>query len=210
MATVWTFGDSLTAEYDEQYEWSRNYIKWKGYKPDVYGNIISKKLNLNLINKGVGGSDNYSIFQTFCDVSDKIKNDDIIIFGWSSPVRFRLAMNEKKWQVFLPNYSKNNTNVEGVSVSTIEETIINRTSIKFVEEVNSWIKLIDHTLKDVTHVHWTTFDNRIDAQMITGLENIRKETSGLIDDGHFSEKGHIELSELLITKFSKGRTKKLI
>jgi hypothetical protein len=46
--------------------------------------------------------------------------------------------------------------------------------------------------------------------MVTGLENIRKETNGLIDDGHFSERGQIQLSELLITYFSKGRTKKLI
>jgi hypothetical protein len=210
MPTLWTFGDSLTAPYSEEYDWSKEYIKWKGYTPNVYGKIISEKLNLDLINLGVGGSDNYSIFQSFCDVSDKIKNDDVVIFGWSSPIRFRIAMNESRWQIFLPNYTKNNLKIDGISVNTIKETIINRESIKFAEEVNSWIKLIDHTLKDVTHVHWTTFDDRIDAHMVTGLENIRKETNGLIDDGHFSERGQIQLSELLITYFSKGRTKKLI
>jgi hypothetical protein len=210
MSTLWTFGDSLTAPYSEEYDWSKEYIKWKGYTPNVYGKIVSEKLNLDLVNLGVGGNDNYSIFQSFCDVSDKIKNEDIVIFGWSSPIRFRLAMNENRWQIFLPNYTKNNLNIDGISINTIKETIINRESIKFVEEVNSWIKLIDHTLKDVTHVHWTTFDDRVDAHMVTGLENIRKETNGLIDDGHFSENGQIQLSELLITYFSKGRTKKLI
>ena len=133
-----------------------------------------------------------------------------MIFGWSSPIRFRLARNENRWETFLPNYTKNHTHIDGISVNTVKETIVNRGSMKFVEEVNSWIKLIDLTLKDVTHVHWTAFDDRIDAHMIRSLENIRKETGGLIDDGHFSEKGHTDLSELLITHFSKGRTKKLI
>ena len=210
MATVWTFGDSLTAEFDEEHKWSGDYIKWKGYKPKVYANLISEKLNLNLINLGVGGSDNYSIFQSFCDVSDKIKNDDVVIFGWSSPIRFRLAKNEKKWVSFLPNYTKNRTYIDGISIDTVNEMLINRGSVKFVEEVNSWIRLINHTLKDVSYTHWTTFDGRINANMIRGINDIRTETNGSIDDGHFSEKGHIELSNLLITYLSKRRTKKLI
>jgi len=210
MATVWTFGDSLTAEFDEEHKWSGDYIKWKGYKPKVYANLISEKLNLNLINLGVGGSDNYSIFQSFCDVSDKIKNDDVVIFGWSSPIRFRLAKNEKKWVSFLPNYTKNRTYIDGISIDTVNEMLINRGSVKFVEEVNSWIRLINHTLKDVSYTHWTTFDGRINANMIRGINDIRTETNGSIDDGHFSEKGHIELSNLLITYLSKGITKKLI
>jgi hypothetical protein len=210
MATLWTFGDSLTAPFSEEYNWSNDYIKWKGYIPKVYGDIISEKLNLDLINLGVGGSDNYSILQSFCDVSHKIENDDIVIFGWSSPVRFRLARNEKRWVSFLPNYTKNHTHIDGVSIETVNETLVNRGSIKFVEEVNSWIRLINHTLRDVTHIHWTTFDERIDAHLIRGVENIRTETGGSIDDGHFNEKGHLELSDLLITYFSKGRTKKII
>ena len=44
MATVWTFGDSLTAPYSEDYDWSNNYIKWKGYIPKVYGDIISDQV----------------------------------------------------------------------------------------------------------------------------------------------------------------------
>jgi lysophospholipase L1-like esterase len=76
--------------------------------------------------------------------------------------------------------------------------------------VNSWIRLIDCFLKDITHVHWTTFDKRLNAHMITNVENIRTETKGLIDDGHFSEKGQNELSDTLITIFSKGNSKKII
>lgn len=204
MATVWTFGDSFTAPLSEDYDWSNQYIKWKGYTPKVYADIISEKLNLDSNNLGVGGCDNYSIFQSFCDVSDKIKNDDIVIFGWSSPIRFRLARNERRWETFLPNYSKNYTEIDGISIDTVNEMLVNRGSIKFVEEVNSWIKLINLTLKDITHVHWTTFDKRLNAHMIRGLEEIRRETNGLIDDGHFSEKGHVEISEKLMSIFLKN------
>ena len=210
MATLWTFGDSFTAPYDVRYDWSRNYVEWKGYVPKVYGDLISEKLNLDLANLGVGGSDNYSIFQSFCDVSHKIKNDDVVIFGWSSPLRFRLPTKHDRWEMFLPNFTKNLTNIDEVSMNTVLEILANRDSIKFVEEVNSWIKLIDCFLKDITYVHWTTFDKRLNAHMITNVENIRTETKGLIDDGHFSEKGQNDLSNTLISIFSKGNHKKII
>ena len=42
MATVWTFGDSLTERYNPDFKWSRDYIEWKGYVPKVYGNFVSE------------------------------------------------------------------------------------------------------------------------------------------------------------------------
>jgi hypothetical protein len=198
MATLWTFGDSLTASYDIKYDWSRSYIEWKGYQPKVYGDIISENLNLTLINLGVGGSDNYSIFQSFCNVSHKIKNDDLVIFGWSSPIRFRLARNKNTWETFLPNFTKNLTVIDEVSENTIQEILLNRDSVKFVEEVNSWINLIDIFLKDVKHVHWTAFDKRLRVQSHINLQTIEDETNGLIVDRHFSEKGQLDLSQILI------------
>jgi hypothetical protein len=198
MATLWTFGDSLTESYNIKYDWSRKYVEWKGYVPKVYGDVISERLNLNLSNLGAGGTDNYSIFQNFCEVSHKIKKDDVVIFGWSSPLRFRLPRNDNRWEVFLPNFTKNLTDVDGISMNTVQEILSNRDSIKFVEEVNSWINLIDVFLKDIKHVHWTAFDNRLKAQLPKNLETIEDETNGFIVDRHFSEKGQLDLSEVLI------------
>jgi hypothetical protein len=198
MATLWTFGDSLTEGYNIKYEWSKSYIDWKGYTPKVHGEVISEKLNLDLRNLGLGGSDNYSIFQNFCDVSNKIKEDDIVIFGWSSPMRFRLVGNHNTWKTFIPNYTKNLSDINGISINTINELLIHRDNVKFVEEVNSWITLIDNFLVNVNHVHWTIFDDRIKAHMIRGLNTIKNETNGDVDDGHFSEEGQFQLSEKLI------------
>lgn len=211
MATLWTFGDSLTASFDMKYEWSKDYIQWKGYTPKVYGDLISEKLNLHLNNLGKGGSDNYSIFQTFCDISQKIKKDDVVIFGWSCPIRFRLATKNNTWKTFIPRYTKNQSDIEGISYNTINELLVHRgESVKFCEEVNSWVRLINNFLGDIKIVHWTTFDNRLDAHMIRGVETIKTETNGEVNDGHFSEKGHIELSEILMTHLMTKKNKSLI
>ena len=50
MKTLWTFGGSFTERYTDKYNWSRDYIKWKGYTPKVYGDIIAEKLDLDLKN----------------------------------------------------------------------------------------------------------------------------------------------------------------
>jgi len=210
MGTLWTFGDSLTAPFDKKYEWSRNYLQWKGYDPKVYPNLISEKLNLQLNNLAIPGSDNYSIFQTFCNISHKIKKDDVVIFGWSSPIRFRLATKYNTWKTFIPNYSENQADIEGVSPESINEILLNRENLNFSEEVNSWIKLIETFLGDIKNVQWTTFDHRLNAHMIRNLQTIRVETNGEVDDGHFSEKGHVELSEILMTHLTMKKNKSLI
>ena len=66
MATLWTFGDSMTAGYTEGSGWADKYIEWKGYKPKIYPEIISDKLGMELKNLAKGGYDNYSIFETLC------------------------------------------------------------------------------------------------------------------------------------------------
>jgi lysophospholipase L1-like esterase len=210
MATLWTFGDSLTERYNISHEWSRTYINWKGYIPKVYGEMISEKLGLKLENLGVSGNDNYTIFQIFCDVSHKIKKDDVVIFGWSSPIRFRLVNQSNAWETFLPWFNKNQSGIDGVSVNTIKELMINRDNIKCVEEVNSWISLIDNFLIGVKNVHWTAFDERLKAHMIDNLETINAETNGEVNDNHFSEKGQVELSKILMYNLMGNKTTYLI
>jgi len=209
MATLWTFGDSLTERYTTN-GWAGRYINWKGYTPKVYGEIISEKLGLRLENLGVGGRDNYTIFQIFCDVSHKIKKDDFVIFGWSSPIRFRLAHQSNAWKFFLSGFNENQSGIDGISIDTINELMINRDNIKYIEEVNSWISLIDNFLIGVKNVHWTAFDKRLKAHMITNLETINVETNGEVNDSHFSEDGQAELSKILTHHLMRKKTVYLI
>lgn len=199
MSTIWTFGDSFTESYNPFYPWAESYIEWKGYVPKVYGEILSERLGFELKNYGKGGSDNYSIFQNFCDVSHMIKPNDIVIFGWSSPIRFRLLRANGEWESLVPNFHLNYDVVEGVSKTSIDEILVHRDHDKFIGEINSWIKVITLFLKsiDASVIHWTTFDTKINAKYVFNVDKVKDETNGLINDGHFSEIGQLELANIL-------------
>jgi hypothetical protein len=206
MGTIWTFGDSFTASFNEKSQWGTKYINWKGYVPKVYGDFLAEQYSMNLNNMGKGGADNYTIFENFCNNCHRIKSDDIVIFGWSSPMRFRLVTNMDYWHTFIPNVRFIESGFDSLSKSTIDETIYNRSSYKFCEEVNSWIKLINFHLNDIKVAHWTYFDVKLNAKFINTLENIKQETNGEVNDGHFSENGHLELSKILHTMINTNKS----
>jgi hypothetical protein len=208
MATVWTFGDSNTDGFKSSDLWAKQYVEWKGYQPKVYGEIIAEKLDFELVNLGKGGSDNYTIFETFCLSIGKIRKNDIIIFGWSSPLRYRLVGFRGEWKSILPMINLNDKSLQNISANTIDEMLLNRNHRLYSIEVNNWIRLINLAFKDNIIVHWTCFQCDIEAIFMGKIEKILDETNMEIEDDHISEKGHLELSEILMSKFIKN--KKLI
>lgn len=204
MATVWTFGDSFTDGFRSVDSWAKEYVKWKGYQPKTYGEIIAENLGFELMNLGKGGSDNYSIFETFCESVGRIKKNDILIFGWSSPLRFRVVGNWDNWKSILPKMNKNAELPKNISKTTVDEIMVNRDHRLCSMEVNNWIRLINLAFKDNKIVHWTAFKCDINATYVAA-SNINLETNGEIDDKHFSEKGHLELSEILMTPYIKNK-----
>jgi hypothetical protein len=197
---LYLFGDSFSAGFSFESNWTNNYINWKGYTPKGFGEIVSQKLSLELINLAENASDNYSILQKFCDNVNNIEKNDLVIIGWSSPLRFRLV--SKDWITILPNYDKFSTkeiDKTKISESTLIEILLNRDDIRYCNEVNSWIKLLNNLDKNI--IHWTPFDQRLDCMFLNKFETIFTETNGELNDWHFSEKGHIQLSDLFINKF---------
>ena len=197
---LYIFGDSFSAGFSFESNWTNPYVNWKGYTPKGFGEIISQKLNLELINLSENASDNYSILQKFCDNEKNIKKNDLVIIGWSSPLRFRLV--SKDWITILPNYDKFSTkeiDKTKISESTLIEILLNRDDIRYCNEVNSWIKLLNNLDKNI--IHWTPFDQRLDCMFLNKFETIVTETNGKLNDWHFSENGHKQLSDLFINKF---------
>jgi hypothetical protein len=219
MNTLWTFGDSFTQSYvpptNTGRNWRNDYIDWKGYNTKVYPEFIAEKLNLNLVNKGMGGCDNSYIFEEFCKVASQIQKDDIVIFGWTDVHRFRLFNKENECGFFNANafneggaiFSQEFFNTfDFLSVQTIEEMIINRNSKMFIHELCNWINLINLFLKDINVIHWSwDRNNRICKDIIisTRYERIFDETKGSIIDYHFSENGHRAFSDHLMKKINK-------
>ena len=197
---LYIFGDSFSAGFSFESNWTNNYVNWKGYTPQGFGEIVSQKLNLELINLSENASDNYSILQKFCDNEKSIKKNDLVIIGWSSPLRFRLV--SKDWITILPNHDKFSTkeiDKTKISESTLIEILLNRDDIRYCNEVNSWIKLLNNLDKNI--IHWTPFDQRLDCMFLSKFETIFSETNGELNDWHFSENGHKQLSDLFINKF---------
>ena len=197
---LYIFGDSFSAGFSFESNWTNNYVNWKGYTPHGFSEILSQKLNLELINLSENASDNYSILQKFCDNEKNIKKNDLVIIGWSSPLRFRLV--SKDWITILPNYDKFSTkeiDKTKISESTLIEILLNRDDIRYCNEVNSWIKLLNNLDKNI--IHWTPFDQRLDCMFLNKFETIVTETNGKLNDWHFSENGHKQLSDLFINKF---------
>jgi hypothetical protein len=200
MSTLWTFGDSLTDGFRSNDIWAKKYVDWKGYIPLTYGELISKEINYDLINLGKGGSDNYTIFESFMKNIDNIKNGDIVIIGWSEVGRFRLSTKSNTWTSFVPNFDNNLTNMKNVSNQTIMEVCVNRLSDVYIDEVNIWINFIKKVIKDFKIINWSTFNQgKINGIFISEIEQITKDTKGEINDAHFSEIGQKQLSEILLT-----------
>jgi hypothetical protein len=200
MGTVWTFGDSLTEGFKSGDLWARTYVEWKGYIPMTYGEIVADRLGYQIINLGKGGSDNYTIFETFSKNINKFEQDDIVIIGWSDTSRFRLSNSDGHWTSIIPNFSNDLNYIDNVSQNTIDEILVNRTSKIYIEEINYWINVIKKSLGEIKFISWSTFNNgKIKGLFIhEKIELIKTETNGEINDAHFSELGQRTVAETII------------
>jgi hypothetical protein len=207
MKTLWTFGDSFTQPFWETpFGWMIDYVEWKGYTPKVYGEIISETLGIRYKNKARAGISNYDILESICESVNFIKDDDIIIIGWSNLLRFRLANypSKNKWQAYHPNFVGVKL-PEGISENTINEIIINRSDTDlYRQEINNWIKLLKHTFKNNTILFWSWSD-RDWGNPTNEYESIKYETNGEVNDNHWSENGHIEFSNYILPKLKNGK-----
>jgi hypothetical protein len=199
MGTVWTFGDSLTEGFKSGDLWARTYVKWKGYIPLTYGEIVANNFEYQIINLGKGGSDNYTIFETFCKNVNKFEENDIVIIGWSDIGRFRLCNINGRWTSIVPNFLNDITNIDNLSQNTVNEILVNRTSDVYIDEVNNWINVIKKSLNGIKLINWSTFNQgKINGYFINNIELIFNETNGKVNDSHFSEKGQRTVAETII------------
>lgn len=194
MNTLWIFGDSFSAPFSNNYsvEWATPYIKWKGYEPNVFGDIIASNLDMKLQNHAKGGSDNYTIFETIAKHSNDIENDDIIIVGWSSLIRYRVIGPNGDWKTILP--------MDDDSYSQL--MIYRDDSINPLKEIKSWMSLLTK-LYGKRILYWSpaiTNDNDIYSPKDLGIiEHISQETMGMLTDSHYSERGHQILSTIFLS-----------
>ena len=209
MANLFVYGCSNSEQYKPSNPWAKEYIKWKGYVPKVYGDIISNQLNLTQFNHSKSGTNNYAIFQKICETFKDVTKDDIVIVQWTQISRFRLVNRLNEWEDFYADISHCTEKIkrcDDISKNTISEILVNRTNERYVEEIKSWEEILKTIFKSNKLLFWSPFDNTSGhGKILKSFETITAETNGKIDDPHFSETGQQNLSEFLLNKIENKR-----
>jgi hypothetical protein len=187
---IYVFGDSFSEDNENKNKSSYidRYFEYKGRKVKFYTELLSEKLNQPIKNFARGGVCNDFMFLEFMKNYKDIKSGDIVIFGWADISRFLIPNNED-W------YS----NVHGCNIlsqNTVVEIKMMRNDPLFVKRQFEIIEFIDNCLlNDISTIHWT-WATIPSVNCLT----IYKETNGKIDDSHYSEEGHLDLYQKILSQ----------
>ena len=153
------FGDSFSVTFKQHKEsnssWFSEYYKVINEIPQNYGEILSNHYDYDLMNYSIGGCSNYTIFETFLENYERINKNDLVIFGWTSINRFRIASQNNRFVDILPFTSVPKQN-DDVNLQTTHEIAINRDSYNiWWKEIENNIKIINKFLDGIQAYHWT-------------------------------------------------------
>ncbi len=89
---LWAFGDSNTeCGHLNVYPEYRNI---KGEPAPNFLNLLSKRMDLKLVNKGAGGANNQDVLFKMLRYLPKINPGDAIVIGMTHPMRFKIRYND--------------------------------------------------------------------------------------------------------------------
>jgi hypothetical protein len=210
---LWVFGDSFSVPFQRVID-HMPYIPYKGYCPKVYGDIISENLNLNFMDMSIGGCSNHSMFHNFIKNFEKIQPDDIVIFGWTQIIRFRIASKKNDLFDVLIAVADQMGHFIDIEKNALDQLHVNRTSYSvYYDELCDYIKIINHTCRNNKVIHWTwveptntilTDEKQYEKKYFNLLvpfkkyPTVREETNGEVNDFHYGEVGHKNLAEDLL------------
>lgn len=187
---IYVFGDSFSEDTKKETKSSYidRYFKYKGREIKFYTELLSEKLNHPIKNFSRGGMCNDYMFLEFMKNYKDIKSNDIVIFGWANVQRF-LMPNNGMWFSNLHGFKT-------LSQNTQDEIRIMRSDPLFVQRQLEIIDFINNCLSsDITTIHWTwsTIHHKNSLSIST-------ETNGEIDDSHYSEEGHLDLYQKILSQ----------
>ena len=223
--TIWIFGDSYSSPsippYDETHHLYSNdfrvkYSKIKGYYPKHYPEILSENLDCDLVNLAIPSTSNDQIFHSYVENIDRIKPNDILIFGWTYVSRYNLSNRDNELENININREGQNRIDEFISNQSINEVLLNRGSHTiFYKWVINYIKSINKTFEKNIVLHFDFFPHGNMDEYVSeylNLLNPRKSTYQTISDDigsgqdiHYSETGHKDfandITKLILDKF---------
>lgn len=233
---LWTFGCSFTESLKSMYEQDLkngnpssfiDYYKYMGNSfPPMWSELLAEKLNLELENKGVGGSSNYTILSSFIQNIKNFKENDLIIIQWTISLRFRICdYNTNKFRDLLP------MNIDEPNMRKYFPYMQNRErGIWFTELIEYSHFIIEYCKsKNIKLMFWSVDDvlysklsNDIKDYFIhspngnnieighdsylsrkTNQWKIKQETNHTIDDEHYGKYGNHYMYEILNINYNR-------
>lgn len=193
MSKLWTFGDSFTAgngilpnEPYVEYEKKKRGFPWPV--------ILSQKLGLELKNKGMGMFSNDKIIDTIIANYHHIQEGDVVIIGKTFSFR-----------IDIPN--KTNTEFLTVAPSHFYSLQSSYTEAE-IQRINETVVLFDSTLIQQRQDFRFNFLKQLiepkakcviwDVPLWVNYESIKEATRELINDLHWSYKGHADFASFML------------
>lgn len=219
--SLWIFGDSFSTIWEKMIrrDLGKRYTEYKGYVPKIFSHYLSDMLGMGVNQLGIGGLDNYTIFDNVINNIDSMVSGDIVIIGWSHPSRFRLEKNDKWLTIHdpAPRLANLPTHLvefyKFIDINTIQQIRVNRMHSLYWDEVVNWSKLLTtlFELKGINVIFWSPFvlckDRMLKKALVPDdwyigidLNRLDKDTNGVINDSHFSEESHYKLAQILYQK----------
>jgi hypothetical protein len=205
---LWVFGDSFSVPF-ERVKNEHPYVPYKKYCPKIFSNIISENLNLELTDRSRGGSSNYDIFHTYIKEIDNIKDGDILIFGWTQIIRFRIASKRNDFYDVIIAVVEHMKELIDIPSKSLFDLTLNRSNNSiYFDELSDYIKVIKESKPNCKILHWTwveplfkdSYENNFYGLLIPykKYKTVKEETNGEVNDFHYGEEAHLELANDLL------------
>jgi hypothetical protein len=195
MSKLWTFGDSFTAGNGTLL--NEPYTKyWQSEEDVIWPLLLSKKLQIPVINKGMGLFSNDKIIDTIITNYHSIQGGDLVIIGKTFPFRADIP---------------NKTDDELLTIAPNHlNSIQNRYSKTEIESINQMLVLFDSEVITQRQDFRFNFLKQLLTQRATCIiwssklffkfETIRQATDHFIDDSHWSYKGHKDFADFMYSE----------
>ncbi len=206
--SLWVFGDSFSVQFKDVIN-EHPYVPYKGYCPKIFSNIISENMNLQLMDRSRGGSSNYDIFHSYIKEIHNIKDGDILIFGWTQIIRFRIASKRNDFYDVIISVVEHMKSLIDVPTQSLWDITVNRSNNTiYFDELCDFIKVIKESKPNCKILHWTwvephhkdEYENSFYNLLIPfkKYKTVKEETNGDVGDFHYGEEAHLELANDLL------------
>ena len=203
---LWTFGDSFTfgdgCKSDLNFKYESHYPKGDDY---LWPNLVSNNLGLELINKGYSGFSNSAILRTLIQSLHQIKKNDIVVISKTDSFRFEIPSEYDMIQILVSNV------IDANPSETYLREYIKNVHLPYHQTLDSELDISFKSIQTLLNsIGVKNFIWSYSAESEYNLsdefylyENINDATNGVIQDHHFSWKGHELFSKRIIEILTK-------